>query len=430
MQVSVETTQGLERKLTISVPSADIENEIKKRIQQLSRTQRIAGFRPGKIPLKVINSRYGDAVKHEVYTEAMQKNYYQAVIQEKLNPAGAPRVEPSESEGENFEFTAVFEIYPDIKIPDLSKLKIKIAVAEVGDKDVVQMLDTLRKQRAEWESIKRMAKKGDQVVVDFDGTLDGEAFDGGKGEAVAIVLGEGKMLPDFEEGLLKIKKGEQREIDVAFPDDYQSENLQGKTAQFVIKAVDVKAQKLPPLDEEFVTEFGIADGSVEAFKKEVRGNMERELKQTLTSQNKTSVLDAVAKASKTEIPKSMLDGEIDRLRQQMSQQIQGQEELPELPSSLFEEQATKRVTLGLVMSELIKQQSLTADEAKVKQTIEQMASAYDDPDQVTSWYYSDKNRLAEIESLVLEDTVVEFILDKAMVTETNNTFDQIMNPKS
>ncbi len=430
MQVSVETTQGLERKMTISVPAADIEKEIKKRIQQLSRTQKIAGFRPGKIPLKVINSRYGEAVKHEVYTEVMQRNYYQAVIQEKLNPAGAPRVEPVEAEGEDFQFTAVFEIYPEIEVIDLEKLKLKTATAKVTDKDVDNMLETLRKQRADWEPIKRMAKKGDQVITDFDGTLDGEAFDGGKGEAVAIVLGEGKMLPDFEEGLMKIKTGEEREIDVTFPEDYQSENLAGKTAQFKIKAVEVKGQKLPPLDEEFVKEFGIEDGSVESFQKEVRGNMERELTQTLTSQNKTTVLDAVAAASKTEIPKALLDSEIDRLRQQMSQQIQGQEELPELPSSLFEEQARKRVTLGLVMSELIKNESLTADEEKVKQTIEQMAGAYDEPEQVVKWYYSDKNRLAEIESLVLEDTVVEFILDKAMVTETNKTFDQIMNPKS
>ncbi len=432
MQVSVETTQGLERKMTISVPATEIDKEINQRLQQLSRTQRIAGFRPGKIPLKVIKGRYGEAVKHEVYTEVMQKNYYQAVIQEKLNPAGAPRVEPVESDkkSDNFEFTAVFEIYPDVEVTDLEKLKLKTAVAEVTDKDVDNMLDTLRKQRADWESVKRMAKKGDQVITDFDGSVDGEAFDGGKGEGVTIILGEGKMLPDFEKGLLKIKKGEERTIDVVFPEDYQAENLAGKTAQFKLKAVDVKAQKLPVLDVEFVKEFGIEDGSVESFKAEVRGNMERELAQTLTTQNKTAVLDAVAKASNIEIPKAMIDSEIDRLRQQMSQQIQGQEDLPELPASLFEEQANKRVTLGLVMSELIKAESLKADEDKVKQTIEQMASAYDEPEQVISWYYSDKNRLAEIESVVLEDSVVEFILDKAKVTETNNTFDQIMNPKS
>ena len=430
MQVSVETTQGLERKMTISVPGTDIDKEIRKRIQQLARTQRIPGFRPGKIPLKVITKRYGEAVKHEVYTEVMQQNYYQAIIQEKLNPAGAPRVEPLDVDGEDFQFTAVFEIYPEIKLTDLEKLKVKTAVAKVTAKDVDNMLDTLRKQRADWEPIKRMAKKGDQVVTDFDGSLEGESFDGGKGEAVAIVLGEGKMLPDFEEGLMKIKKGEERKIDVTFPKDYQTENLAGKTAQFKIKAVEVNGQKLPPIDEEFVKEFGIDDGSVESFKTEVRTNMERELTQTLTSQNKSTVLDAVANASKTEIPKAMLDSEIDRLRAQMSQQIQGQEELPELPASLFEEQAKKRVTLGLVMSELIKKESLKADEEKVKQTIEQMASAYDEPEQVTSWYYSDKNRLAEVESLVLEDSVVEFILDKAMVTESKQTFDEIMNPKT
>jgi len=430
MQVSVETTQGLERKMTISVPGTDIDKEIRKRIQQLARTQRIPGFRPGKIPLKVITKRYGEAVKHEVYTEVMQQNYYQAIIQEKLNPAGAPRVEPLDADGEDFQFTAVFEIYPEIELTDLEKLKVKTAVAKVTAKDVDNMLDTLRKQRADWEPIKRMAKKGDQVVTDFDGSLEGESFDGGKGEAVAIVLGEGKMLPDFEEGLMKIKKGEERKIDVTFPKDYQTENLAGKTAQFKIKAVEVNGQKLPPIDEEFVKEFGIDDGSVESFKTEVRTNMERELTQTLTSQNKSTVLDAVANASKTEIPKAMLDSEIDRLRAQMSQQIQGQEELPELPASLFEEQAKKRVTLGLVMSELIKKESLKADEEKVKQTIEQMASAYDEPEQVTSWYYSDKNRLAEVESLVLEDSVVEFILDKAMVTESKQTFDEIMNPKT
>ncbi len=432
MQVSIETTQGLERKMTISVPAAEVEKDIHKKLQHLARTQKIPGFRPGKIPFSVIRKKYGNAVKQDVYAELMQRHYYEAIIQEKISPAGAPRIEPKESKDDQFEFEAIFEVYPEFEVADLATIEVTKPAAEVTAKDVANMLETLQKQRAEWVPVKRMAKKGDQVICDFEGSVDGEAFEGGKGDDVPVILGQGQMLADFEKGLLKIKTGEEREIEVKFPDDYQAEELAGKTAIFKVKAKEVKGQKLPELDEDFVKQFGIESGDVEDLKEEVRKNMERELSQTLKSRIKTVVFDAAAAANEIELPKAMLDQEIDRLRQQMSQQVQsqGQGELPELPGSLFEEQAAKRVTLGLLMSEIIKNEKLTADEEKVRSTLEEMASAYDDPEQVINWYYSDKNRLAEIESVVLEDTVVDFILDKAKVTEEKQTFDEIMNPKS
>ncbi len=432
MQVSVETTQGLERRMTVGVPAETVNDEIKKRLKQLASTQRIPGFRPGKVPLTVIKQRYGKPVRHEVLTEVMQRSFYEAIVQEKLTPAGAPRVEPRDGEGELFEFDAVFEVYPEVAVSDLSALELEVVNAEVADADVDTMLDTLRKQRADWEKVRRMAKKGDMVVIDFEGNIDGEAFEGGKGESVSVVLGEEKMLPDFENGLLKIKANEERDIDVTFPEDYQAEALAGKTAVFKIKTHEVKGQKLPELDEEFIKQFGIEDGGVDALKEEVRKNMNRELAQTLKTRIKTEVLDKLADANELELPKAMIDQEVERLREQMMQQMGNRNvtELPELPATLFEEQAVKRVTLGLVVAEIIKTNELKADADKVRVTIDDMASAYDEPEQVVNWYYGDKNRLAEIESLVLEDSVVEFIQTKAKVTNADVSFDEVMNPQA
>jgi len=432
MQVSIETTQGLQRKMTISVPATEIDKDIQKKLQHLSKTQRMPGFRPGKIPVSVIKKKYGQAVKQEVYSEVMQRQYYEAIIKEKINPAGAPRIEAKESEGDKFVFEATFDTFPEITLTDFSTLKINKPSAEVTDKDIDNMLETLLSQRADWAPVKRMAKKGDQVITDFEGTVEGEVFDGGSGEKFPIVLGEGQMLPDFEKGLLKIKTGEEREINVEFPEDYQAQDLAGKTAIFKVKAVEVKGKKLPPLNEEFVKQFGIDSGDVNDLKAEVRKNMERELHQTLKNKVKTAVFDSVAEANEFDLPVSMIDQEVDKLKQQMSQQLQsqGQGELPDLPSSLFEDQATKRVKLGLIMSEVINKESLKADEVKVKSLLQEMSSAYDDPQQVLEWYYSDKNRLAEIESVVLEDSVVDFVLEKSDVSEVKNSFDEIMNPKS
>ena len=430
MQVSVETTQGLERRMTVGVPAETVNDEIKKRLKQLASTQRIPGFRPGKVPLTVIKQRYGKPVRHEVLTEVMQRSFYEAIVQEKLTPAGPPRVEPRDGEGELFEFDAIFEVYPEVAVSDLSSLELEVVNAEVADADVDIMLDTLRKQRADWEKVRRMAKKGDMVVIDFEGSIDGETFEGGKGESVSVVLGEGKMLPDFENGLLKIKANEERDIEVSFPEDYQAEALAGKTATFKIKTHEVKGQKLPELDEEFIKQFGIEDGDVDALKAEVRKNMNRELAQTLKTRIKTEVLDKLANANELELPKSMIDQEVERLREQMMKQMGDRNvtELPELPATLFEEQAVKRVTLGLVVAEIIKTNELKADADKVRTTIDDMASAYDEPEQVVNWYYGDKNRLAEIESLVLEDSVVEFIQTKAIVTKADVSFDEVMNP--
>ncbi|PIP81398.1 MAG: trigger factor [Gammaproteobacteria bacterium CG22_combo_CG10-13_8_21_14_all_40_8] len=432
MQVSVETTKGLERRMTVGLPAETVNNEITKRLKKLATTQRIPGFRPGKIPLTVIKKRYEQPVRHEVLTEVMQRGFYQAIMQEKLTPAGAPRVEPKDQEGELFEFEALFEVYPEITVSELSSLELNKVHAEVTEADVDNMIETLRKQRASWESVRRMAKKGDMVVIDFEGSIDGENFDGGTAENVSVVLGEGKMLADFETGLLKLKADEEKEIEMTFPDDYQATELAGKVAKFKIKAHEVKGQKLPDVDDEFLKLFGIEEGGVDELKAEVRTNMQRELSQTIKNKLKAEVLDKLAKDNQIDLPKALVDQEIDRQRLQMLQQMKGRNvsELPELPASLFEEQASKRVTLGLVVSEIIKTNELKVDAEKVRSTIDEMAAAYDEPEQVVNWYYADKNRLAEVESLVLEDEVVAFILAKAKVTHSDVSFDEIMKPKA
>ncbi len=431
MQISVETTQGLERKMTIEIPAKLVEDEVKKRLQQLAKTQRMPGFRPGKVPLSFIQKRFGKAVRAEVEAEVMRRSFFEAAVQEKINPAGAPRVEPLESEaGDQFKFAAYFEVYPEIEVQDFSQLEFEKPVAEVTEEDVDNMLEILRKQRATWEPVRRMARKGDQVVIDFRGTIDGEPFEGGEAKDFPVVLGEGKMLDDFENGLLKIKKGEERDIEVSFPEDYHNKELAGKTAVFHVVAKAVNGQKLPELDEAFVKQFGLEEGTVEALRAEVRKNMERELRQALRNQIKTAVFDALAEAYDFELPKALIDQEIDVLRQQMMQRLGANagQQLPELPADLFEEEARKRVKLGLLLSELIKKHDIKADEEKIKELVEEMASAYDDPEGVVNWYMADKRRLAEFEGLVLENQVVDQILSEAKVKEVKKTFDEVMNP--
>ncbi len=431
MQVSVETTQGLERKMTVAVPAELVSGEVNKRLQQLARTQRMPGFRPGKVPLSVIRKRYGKAVEEEVQAEVMRKSFFEAVIQEKINPAGSPRVEPVGVEGDEFRFNAFFEVYPEVKVQGLDKLKIEKPAAEVTDADVDKMLETLRKQRGTWEPVKRMAKKGDQVIIDFEGTIDGEVFDGGKGSDIPVVLGEGRMLEDFEKGLLKIKTGEERDIEVAFPEDYQSKELAGKTARFHVVAKAVNGLSLPEPDEEFIKQFGLEEPTLDALKAEIRKNMERELKQALRNQIKSRVLEALAEANDLDMPKALVDQEIERLRQQMLQQMGARmgQQMPELPGVLFEEEAKKRVKLGLLLSQIIKDNDMKASEDDVRALVEELATAYDEPDKVVDWYMSDKERLADIEGMALENAVVDLILEKAKVKEKKLSFDEVMNPK-
>jgi len=437
MQVSVETTQGLERRLTISVPAESIDSAVKSRLQQLAKTQRINGFRPGKVPVSVIKKRFGQAVRQEIAGEAMQQNFYQAVVQEKLNPAGMPSFEMKQDvDGKDLEFVASFEIYPEVEVQGLDKIKIDKPVVEISDKDLDNMLDTLRKQHANWKEVKRKAKKEDRVTINFVGTIDGEEFDGGKAEDFPLELGKDRMSPGFEKPLVGAKKGDEVTSDVTFPDDYHAENLKGKKAQFAITVTQVEGLELPKVDEEFAKLFGIEDGDVDALKVEVRKNMQRELDQTLKSKLKEDVISALLEKNNVEVPKALLDQEIEALREQAKQRFQQQSggsdtaNMPELPADLFEENAKRRVSIGLLFGEIIKNNELKADESKVEELIETTASAYEDPSEVIEYYKSNKELLQQIQNVALEEQAVEWVLSQAKVKEVNKAFDEIMNKQA
>ncbi|GAB2691331.1 trigger factor [Aliiglaciecola aliphaticivorans] len=433
MQVSVETTQGLERRLTISVPADSIDSAVKSRLQQLAKTQRINGFRPGKVPVTVIKKRFGQAVRQEVAGEAMQRNFYEAVVQEKLNPAGMPSFElKKDVDGEDLEFVASFEVYPELEVQGIDKIEIEKPVVEINDKDLENMMETLRKQHADWKEVKRKAKKDDRVTINFVGTIDGEEFDGGKAEDFPLELGKDRMIPGFEKPLVGAKKGEEVVSNVTFPEDYHAENLKGKDAEFTITVTKVEGLELPKVDEEFAKLFGIEDGSIEALQVEVRKNMQRELDQTLKAKLKEDVISGLLEQNSIDVPKALLDQEVDALREQAKQRFQQQSggnsaNMPELPADLFEENAKRRVSIGLILGEVIKTNEIKVDDAKVEQLIETTASAYEDPSEVIEYYKTNNELLQQIQNVALEEQAVELVLSQAKVKEVDTAFDDIMN---
>ncbi|MER2491030.1 trigger factor [Catenovulum sediminis] len=432
MQVSVETTQGLERRVTITVPADTVESAVKSRLQRLAKTQRIDGFRPGKVPVSVIKKRFGAAVRQEVAQEVIQQNFYQAVVQEKLNPAGTPQIqEQSLNDGEDFKFTAVFEVYPEVQVEGLEALKVEKPTAEVTDEDLENMLETLRKQHSKFETVDSAAADGSRINLDFEGLIDGEVFDGGKAEGFDIEIGSGRMIPGFEEGIIGLSAGDEKEIEVTFPEEYHAENLKGKPAVFKIKVNKVEERVLPEIDDEFIKLFGIEEGGIDALKKEVRQNMERELKQTLKAKTKENTISALLDSVSIDVPQALVEQEIDALRQQAVQRFgNGQQNMPELPAELFKDQAERRVKTGLLLSELVKANEIKVDEARVKETVETMASAYESPEEVVEYYYNNKEMLANIQNVVMEDQAIDFILDQAQVETIAKSFDEIMNKQA
>ncbi len=429
MQVSVETSQGLERVLTIDVPSENIDGAVQKRLQDMSRNVKMNGFRPGKVPFSVVKKRYGAAVRQEVLGEVMQRHYFEAVQQEKLMPAGYPQLELVENkDGENLKFTAKFEIYPQVELTAFDKLEVAAKTAEVTDTDLDKMLETLQGQRATWKEVKRKSKKGDQVVIDFTGSIDGEAFAGGEAKEFPLELGSDSMIPGFEKQIIGAKAGEDVNVEVAFPEDYHVEDLKGKDAVFATHVHKVNEKELPSLED---LAEALAAEDIDGLKSDVKDNMERELRNALKAQVKGQVMDALVGAHEFDIPKAMIDQEIDRMRQEMMQQMRAPQgaDTPDLPAELFEEQATRRVKLGLVVAEIIKTEELKADEDKVRAQVDDLAAVYEQPQEVIDWYYGDPQRLREVESLVLEDTVVDLVLEKAKVSKESVQFDDIMNKK-
>lgn len=433
MQVSVETTQGLERKLTISVPADKIDVEVKNRLRQIAKTQRINGFRPGKVPPSVIQKRYGASVRQEIAGEVMQRNFVEAIIAEKINPAGRPQfVAKSNEDGKDLEFEATFEIYPEVEVKDVEKIKVERPAVEVTDKDLDEMFVTLQKQHQTWKENKRKTKKGDKLTIDFLGRVDGEEFEGGKAEGFELELGSNRMIPGFEKDIIGMKVGEEKTITVTFPEDYHAENLKGKEAEFDIKIIKTEGPVLPKVDEDFAKLFGVEEGGVEALREEVKKNMTRELNQAVKAKVKDQVIEGLLEANDVELPSALVAQEVDVLRQQAMQRFAGQmdpKNMPELPADMFEEQAKRRVKVGLLLGEVIKTNDLKVDEAKVNELIESAASAYEDPQEVIEYYKTNKEMNQQMQNVALEEQAVDVLIASAKVKDKKSSFQDVMNPE-
>lgn len=429
MQVSVETTQGLGRRVTITVPADSIESAVKKELVEVAKKVRIDGFRKGKVPMTVVSQRYGASVRQDVLGDLMQRNFVDAIIKEKINPAGAPNYVPGEyQQGGDFTYSVEFEVYPEVELKDLESIEVEKPVVNVTDEDVDAMLETLRKQQATWKETDKAATTEDRATIDFTGSVDGEEFEGGKATDFVLAMGQGRMIPGFEEGVAGHKAGETFTINVKFPDDYHAENLKGKDAKFEIVLKKVEERELPELTEEFISRFGVEDGSVAGLRTEVRKNMERELKGAVRNRVKTQAIDGLVNANEIDVPAALVDSEIDVLRRQAAQRFGGNEnQALELPRELFEEQAKRRVVVGLLLGEVIRIHELKADEARVQTLIEEMASAYEDPQEVIEFYSKNNELMNNMRNVALEEQAVEAVLEKAKVTEKATSFQDLMN---
>ena len=437
MAVTIETLNGLERRFNLSISADLIDKEVTTRLQRLSRTVRMSGFRPGKVPIKMVASTYGPQVQSEVLSDAIQKAFSDAVTEQKLNVAGYPRIEPAkQAEGaandNKFEFTATFEIYPEVKLGDLSTLGIEKPVAAVDDAEIDKTLEILRKQRIEYADVQRAGQKDDRVTLDFVGKIDGVPFQGGSANDFNFVLGGGQMLPEFDTAATGLGPGAENTFDLKFPDDYQGKEVAGKTAQFTITVKKVEEGKLPALDADFAISLGIADGDIAKMREDVKANLEREVKKRLQARIKTAVMDLMYSSTQVEVPKALVEMDVERLTEQAKADLaqRGIKQDMPLPPDLFTEQAKRRVALGLILNEMVKSNGLEAKAEQVRAIVDEFAQSYEDPTEVVRWYYSDKQRLADVEALALEDNVVSYVLSKAKVTDKAVPFDELMGRNS
>ena len=432
MEVSVENTGKLERKVHVELPEERVSTEINNRLKNLTKTTKVQGFRPGKVPLKVIQSRYGVQVRKEVVGELVQSSFYEAITQENLKPAGPPQINDIADEtGKNLAYTATFEIYPEVKLKPVSGLNLEKPVCEISDEDINKMIELLRKQRRETKPVERTVEDGDIVDINFEGFVDGEAFEGGKAENYHLEIGSKSFIAGFEEGLIGKLAGDDVTLKVTFPEDYGNEKLKGKPAEFKVAINVVNEPVLPEIDAAFMENFGVKDGKEETFRNELRRNMEREVELTLRRQIKDKVFESLNESNSIDLPESMVANEQHRVRHEMENNLKQQgldvAALDKADPELFNAQAKKRVNLQLIVGEIIKQNELKADPAKVRQMIEQAAAGYEDPGAVVNWYYSDQKNMAEVEALALEDDVVDWVLANAKVNEKTCSFDEIMN---
>jgi trigger factor len=435
MQANLETLSALERKLSVSLPAADIDSEVENRLKRLSRTVRLHGFRPGKVPLKVVAQQYGTQVRQEVLGDAMQRSFGEAVRQQNLRVAGYPTFEPKPvTEGAaEFHYSATFEIYPEVRVGDIAARTIERAVLEVTDADVEKTLEIMRKQRARFEPVERAAREADRATIDFRGTIAGAEFQGSSGSGQAAVLGEGRLLPDFEAGVVGMKPGETKDFDVRFPDDYHGREVAGKTARFRVTVNAVAEPHLPAVDADFAKSLGVADGDLAKMRAEIRANVEREVKVKLRNRVREQVMQALLDATPVEPPRSLVQMELQNLRAGARQElaargVQVPADAP-LPADMFEQQALRRVSLGLILGEVVKLNGLYPKPEQVRVLVEEQAQSYERPAEVVKWFYATPERLREIESAVLEDNVVAWALGVAKVTDKQVDFDELMEKR-
>lgn len=429
MQVSVETTSQIERRVTVQVPASEVDEAVEARLLDTAKNIRLNGFRKGRVPMSVVRQRYGRGVRDEVVGELMRERYVRAITEQSLNPAGFPSIEPKVDEaGKDLEFVASLEVYPEIELASIDGAEVERPVVEVSDADLDEMIETLRKQNAAWEEVERAAQDGDQVKIDFQGFLGDEPFEGGSAEGHELVLGSGSFIPGFEEQLVGAKVGDEPTLEVTFPEDYQAEQLAGQKATFKVKVHTVKGQVLPEVDAEFTKRFGVEDGDIEKFRAEVKMNMTREAKQAVDNRVKQQVLEALQKANDVPVPQALIQQETDALKRQAAQQFGLGEDfdVSQLPNELFSEQAKSRVQVGLLLAEVIKSNELDATDDEIRARIEELAEQYQEPQEVVEHYMNNDQLKTQVKSAVLEEKAVEKLLAQAAVKDVEMSYQQAL----
>jgi trigger factor len=428
MQVSVESTGKLERRMQVQVPAERVSEEIAARLKNISRTARLNGFRPGKAPLKVIRQQFGSQIHREVIGELLQSSYAEAVTQNQLTPAGSPRIEPqSMDEGQDLKYIATFEVFPEVVLQPMESLEIDKVTAEVTESDIDAMIERLRKQQMKYAAVNRAAANGDKVTIDFEGAIDGVTFAGGKGENIAIVLGEGRMLPELEQGLIGAPPGEKRDVTVNFPSDYRATELAGKQAIFATEVKSVEEPVLPEMDEEFCKAFGVTEGGLPKLREDVAANMRRELEQALRNRNKAAVMEKLYAANPMEVPNVLIEGQIRDMQVEAMRRAGTKDAAQAPPREPFVEPARRRVALGLLLNDVIRKENLVVDRTRVNERLDEMVSAYGDAEAMKRAYMQNAEAMRQVESLALEDQAVDWILEHAKVHEVKSTFKQLMN---
>lgn len=436
MSVTVETLENLERKVVLSLPWSEINAETDKKLKQTQRRAKIDGFRPGKAPLKMIAQMYGASAQNDVINELVQRRFYDVAVAQELKVAGFPRFEGVEEQDdkESLKIAAIFEVFPEVVIGDLSAQEVEKVTASVGDAEVDQTVEILRKQRTRFNHVEREARNGDRVIIDFEGKIDGEPFAGGASKNYAFVLGASQMLPEFEAGVVGMKAGESKDVTVNFPEDYHGKDVAGKTAVFTITLNNVSEATLPEVDADFAKALGIADGDVAKMREEVQKNVSREVERRVNEQTKESVMNALLKAVELKAPVALVNEEAARLANEMKQNFvnQGMADAAnlDLPLDMFKEQAERRVSLGLILAKLVDENKLEPTEEQIKAVVANFAESYEDPQEVIDWYYADPSRLQAPTSLAVESNVVDFVLGKAKVNEKALSFDEVMGAQA